>query len=526
MLNVKRTLDGHMLIVSLSEMQKILYYLYKFEKFFQQIWFSGKTLARAATVLVIWAVVSGLMLHSDLVEAQTVSFTNPSETVVENHSSGKILIPIELSTVATEDVTVTFSTIDGAAVAGEDFVAPIDGLDDTVTIATGEKTGTIQVLILPDLIDEPAETFTVKISNAKNAILSATAASTIITIDDDNAPPVIQISRTPNSAIEESDVATYTYSIVTDSTNTTTMSAQDIDIYVALTESGDYYDGDPINFPPVTLLAGQTSVDKSVYIDDDEVDETNGSITLTIEEDLVANNPAHYMRHATNYRVTTLINDNDVSAGSAGQVVKFTDTAISAEEGDGMVELQVEIVGLPTTAIDVTFETSLSGTGLGFATAGHDFTALTSLNSGENTVTIPTTRNTATIQIPILQDTIDEPDETFRIEIINVTAGGTFTTTDYKATITILDDDDAPVILVSRVNSNDLIEGAINNRTNFTYSIDTTTSTATSSAFDIEIQVNVTETGGNFVERGSHVNTSKTVTLEAGQTTVNDIYRY
>lgn len=73
-----------------------------------------------------------------------------------------------LSTPSTETITVDFSTVDGSAIAGYDYV-PTGG---RLTFAPGETSKTIYVEILPDYDYEPDEMFSVVLSNpSSNALI-------------------------------------------------------------------------------------------------------------------------------------------------------------------------------------------------------------------------------------------------------------------------------------------------------------------------------------------------------------------
>jgi Ca2+-binding RTX toxin-like protein len=90
---------------------------------------------------------------------------------------------------------------------------------------------------------------------------------------------------------------------------------------------------------------------------------------------------------------------------------------------------------LPTT---FTFTITPSGVGIAAATAGQDYTNIT------GTFTIPAGQTSTAVSIPILEDTIFEPNQSFSITIsspVNATLGATTT-----ATVTIQDNDAAPII--------------------------------------------------------------------------------
>ena len=96
---------------------------------------------------------------------------------------------VRLSPVSGRDVMVDWATSDGigdTATSGMDFTAA----NDTLTIAAGETAGTITVLTTDDPTDEPNETFTVTLSNPRNAEISdATATGAITDNDEPNAAP-------------------------------------------------------------------------------------------------------------------------------------------------------------------------------------------------------------------------------------------------------------------------------------------------------------------------------------------------
>jgi Calx-beta domain len=96
---------------------------------------------------------------------------------------------VRLSATAVDDVSVAYATSNVTATAGADYVAA-SGL---LTIPAGSTTGTIDIAILGDALDEDAETFKVTLSAPTNAILSS-ASSAVGTINDANpVPPVVQV---------------------------------------------------------------------------------------------------------------------------------------------------------------------------------------------------------------------------------------------------------------------------------------------------------------------------------------------
>ena len=98
-------------------------------------------------------------------------------------------ITVSLSAATTETVTVDFDSADNTAIAGSDYTA----ISGSLTFLPGELSTTVSVNTLQDADSEGDETFTIALSNADNATLSATAGT--ITIVDDEAPlPSITIN--------------------------------------------------------------------------------------------------------------------------------------------------------------------------------------------------------------------------------------------------------------------------------------------------------------------------------------------
>jgi hypothetical protein len=77
-------------------------------------------------------------------------------------------LPILLSHVEDEPVTVTYRTVDGTARAGEDFVGVTEG---TVTIAPGSLSAPAVVRLVPGAAPEPGEYFYVELTATSSGIL-------------------------------------------------------------------------------------------------------------------------------------------------------------------------------------------------------------------------------------------------------------------------------------------------------------------------------------------------------------------
>lgn len=88
------------------------------------------------------------------------------------------------------DLTVNYSTIDGSAVAGQDYTST----SGTLTFNNGETSKTIQIPILDDATTEPDETFTVALHSSNREAVGGPAFMTV-TMQDHSTIPVLSIDR-------------------------------------------------------------------------------------------------------------------------------------------------------------------------------------------------------------------------------------------------------------------------------------------------------------------------------------------
>ena len=92
-----------------------------------------------------------------------------------------------LSRASGAPVTVGYSTANGTAVAGSDYV----GGSGTVTFAAGQTSQTVNVGVIGDTTVESDETFTVTLSNPSGATVSRAVATGTILNDDVVPPPMV-----------------------------------------------------------------------------------------------------------------------------------------------------------------------------------------------------------------------------------------------------------------------------------------------------------------------------------------------
>ncbi|MBN1658579.1 MAG: hypothetical protein JXA93_09275, partial [Anaerolineae bacterium] len=111
----------------------------------------------------------------------TVQFSSDTYGGVEG--TGQAAITVTLNAASPLTVTVAYSTTDGTAVAGSDYLT-VSGM---LTFAPGVTNQAFSVPILDDEIDEPAETVSLTLSGPANALLGIPGTA-VLSIADDDAP--------------------------------------------------------------------------------------------------------------------------------------------------------------------------------------------------------------------------------------------------------------------------------------------------------------------------------------------------
>ena len=200
----------------------------------------------------------------------TLGITGGSGTEGDDSS---IFFTITLDEAATTTVTVDYATADGTATAGSDYTST----SGTLSFAAGTTSKTIAVPIADDETDESDETFTVTLSNTSGADLgTATATGTIR-----NRTPAVEttptVSITGGSA-KEGDDTSITFTVTLDKAASARVTV-DYATADGTAEAGDDYTAAS---GTLSFGAGATSRTISVEIEDDIVNESDETFTVTL----------------------------------------------------------------------------------------------------------------------------------------------------------------------------------------------------------------------------------------------------
>lgn len=344
------------------------------------------------------------ILDNDL--APSVSFATASQGTTE--AGGSLAIAVELSFASGLDVSVPFS-VRGSASQGPDFSISAS----PVLIPAGSTSANIALTIADDALDEPLETVEVVLGGRTNASLGAISTHTV-SVTDDDPPPIVQFTQS-NQALGEGDgAATITVVLSAASGRVVTVP---FTLDGAAIQGVDY----TLDASPVTFAAGQTSVNLTLSVIDDSLHENNELARLTLGTPTNAN-----LGTTATHGVAIIENDPLPR-------VEFTGASGSVNETAGSVSIAVQLSA--ASGLDVIVPFSVGG---GSATALEDYGA------GTSPLVLPAGAAGAKIVIPILDDSVDESNETFLVTLgtpTNATLGNPVT-----HTVTIIDEDGAPTV--------------------------------------------------------------------------------
>ncbi|MCB6121760.1 beta strand repeat-containing protein, partial [Flavobacterium psychrophilum] len=373
-------------------------------------------------------------------------------TIVEG---GMLSFPVSLSNPSSTTITLTLGFTNVTTSNGDYTTTPA-----VVTFLAGATTATPTVQTTDDAIAESTETFTVGVTTSTGIVGSTTDTGIGTITDNDSAPTVATIS--PASATEGSPVV-FSFTLSNPSAIATS--------YTFTLTNGTAGNLDYTTTSVTVIVpAGTTTGTVSVPTTQDTIDEPNETFTI----------------HNGSVSATgTILDDDNTPVATIGNVT------INEGAGTVTIPVSIDVVSSVDTVINITTATGTAGTS--------DYTTTVT------TVTIPAGQTTVNVTVPILEDTIDEPAETFTVNG-TVTSGNTINTNP-TGTVTITDNDATPVATIGNVTIN---EGA--GTVTIPVSIDVVSS--------VDTVINITTATGT-AGTSDYTTTVTTVTIPAGQTTVN-----
>ncbi|MCA2630841.1 MAG: endo-1,3-1,4-beta-glycanase ExsH [Microcystis sp. M20BS1] len=330
-------------------------------------------------------------------------FTISNPTIVENNSgTNNLIFKVTLSTTSTQTITVNYATANNTATAGSDYTAKTG----TLTFTPGQISQDIIISVNGDTAIEPDETFLINLANPSNALITDNQGLGTITNDDgDNTSVTLAVS--PGSVTEDGTTnLVYTFTRTGVTTNPLTVNYT---LGGTATLNTDYTRTGTTN--TVTFAANSSTATVTVDPKTDTTVESNETIALTL-----ASGTGYTV--GTTTAVTGTITNDDFSKLSINNI-----TVVEGKDNNAILTVTVN----NPNPQPITFN---------YTTAPINATANVDYTSKTGTITIAPNTSTATISIPILNDNLNEANETFAINLSNPVNA---TLTNNKGIVTISD---------------------------------------------------------------------------------------
>jgi Ca2+-binding RTX toxin-like protein len=347
---------------------------------------------------------------------------------------------VSLSAPSTQSVSVSYNNSNVTAANGSDYVAQAS----TLTFLPGETTKIVKIPVLDNLVSEPTELMALNLFNPVNATVARPLAyGTIIDNDQTSGTPALSVS---DGIVEESEArAAFIVSLDKPSTSQVTVAYATADGNA--TAGSDY---EAQSTQTLVFAPGETS--KTVYVN--------------LHDDTVAEGPEFFdlsLSNAVNATIADARGHMAIPMSDASTVSQPTISAaaIAAPEGGTTLDFLVTLNAPSTQVVSVSYNDSNAT-----AANGSDYVAQAS------TITFAPGETTKVIKIPVLDDLVVEPTESFNLNLFNPVHALVGTPTVSGA---ILDNDGTPLstqfvnngtpnsdILVGRPGANAVVGGAGN----------------------------------------------------------------
>ena len=303
-----------------------------------------------------------------------------------------------LSSAAQTTVQISYATADGSATAPADYT----GVTGTLTIPTGQSSGTITIKVKGDTPPEGTENFHVDLTAASAAQLGSDRRGTA-TIEDNDAQRSISISSVKvNEGTGAGNTANLDFKLRLNGTTAQAVQVIATTSDGTATAPGDYQAKTQL----VTWAPNSTGDDLEktfrVIVNPDSLDEANETVivTLTAAQNAVISN-------ATG---TGLVKDNDNNS-----LLAVSNAEANEGSGGTTSKMTFKITLAPASARPVTVSYATAN---GTATAGPDYQAT------QGQVSFGPGETEKAVEVVILGDEVNEDNETVLLNLSNVAGAG------------------------------------------------------------------------------------------------------
>ena len=389
-----------------------------------------------------------------------------ADVTTTDESPANLTATVSLSGDSSQTVTVAWATSDGTATAAADYTAA----GGTLTFSPGDTSKTVDITILADTIDEENETFAVALTSPTNALVSTSSGTATMTITDDDIAPTVSLGDLTSAETAGAKNLVATLSAASERSITVDYATSDF----TATAGQDYTAGSGT----ITFSPGDTTQNVPVSTLADVIDEQDETVRLTLS------NPVNVTLNDSEGILTITDDDSEPT-------VSIADITIPNENA---------VVRTTTVTLSAASEKTIT---VDYATADNTATAANDYISASGTLSFAPGDITKTVSFTMVQDTLDELDETFTIGLSNPT---NTTISNATGTVTITDDEGTPSLSVAHVTTSD--ETATN-----------LVATITLSGISSQtVTVNYATANGTATAGADYTSASGTLTFNAGDT--------
>jgi hypothetical protein len=368
-------------------------------------------------------------------------------------NGGVATVTATLSNPSYQNVTVNLS-LSGTATGSTDYTAS----DNSITISAGQTSGSMTLTGIDDSLDEENETIIVDINNVTNGTENGTQQVTATITDDDN-PPTVQFTAASQSGAENGGTQTITAQLSAASSKT---------VSIPFTLGGTATQGAgndyTITASPITIPAGSTTATITITPINDSDYENDETVIVTI------GTPTNATASGVTVHTATITNDD------ALPTVSFTAANQNVAENTASATITAQLSAASIQTITVPFTINGSSTATG---GGTDYSI------SATPITINAGSTSADITLTVINDSIDEADETVVVNMGTPTNATQGATTSHIATI---QDDDTAGITITETGGSTVVNESGTTDT-FTVVLDTQPTS------NVEIAVSSGDTG-------------------------------
>ncbi len=212
--------------------------------------------------------------NDDPPPAPVVSFASQASNAQED--SGTHNVTVDLSPAPTSAITLNYN-VGGTATSGTDYGL----LPGTVSVLSDATSATIPVKIIDDSVEDGGETVVLTLTAGTDYQVGTNDTHTLTIQNHEPAVPTVSIARKAGTASSVTEGGKVAFTVTTDQAPSSPLT---VSLEVSETQGSDFVAAGDEGTQDVTVPADATEVTFEVATANDEADEPDGSVTVTVKD--------------------------------------------------------------------------------------------------------------------------------------------------------------------------------------------------------------------------------------------------